>query len=41
MEYVQFNHAFVPWLSILDVMMFNDLATIQNMLTQYDLNAAI
>jgi hypothetical protein len=41
MEYAQFNHAFVPWLSILDVMMFNDLATIQNMLTQYDLNAAI
>ncbi len=27
-EYVQFNNEFIPWLSIVDVMMFNDLSTI-------------
>ncbi len=35
--YPQFNHDFVPWLSILDVMMFNDKPGIQEMLKQYDL----
>jgi hypothetical protein len=28
-EYAQFGNAFVPWLSIIDVMMFNPLDTIQ------------
>ncbi|MCA9139312.1 MAG: WbqC family protein [Planctomycetales bacterium] len=28
--YQQFNHSFVPWLSILDVMMFNSLAAVQD-----------
>jgi hypothetical protein len=29
-EYQQFGHAFVPWLSIIDVMMFNPIDVIQN-----------
>lgn len=37
-EYVQFGDAFVPWLSIIDVMMFNPLDTIQAcILTNYEL----
>lgn len=37
-NYRQFGHPFVPWLSILDVMMFNDAASIrQNYLGNYDL----
>lgn len=32
-EYAQFDPTFVPWLSIIDVMMFNPLATIQQVLT--------
>lgn len=37
-SYRQFNHMFVPWLSILDVMMFNDTASIRrNFLDNYDL----
>jgi len=37
-SYQQFAHPFVPWLSILDVMMFNDAASIrQNYLCNYDL----
>lgn len=36
--YQQYNHPFVPWLSILDVMMFNDSISIrQNFLGNYDL----
>lgn len=31
-EYKQFDHAFVPWLSIVDVMMFNSIETIQEAL---------
>ncbi len=31
-EYQQFNHPFVPWLSILDVMMFNSADQISTML---------
>ncbi|TVZ59143.1 WbqC-like protein [Flavobacteriaceae bacterium MAR_2010_105] len=36
--YKQFNESFVPWLSILDVMMFNSPKDINTMLTTYDLN---
>ncbi len=35
--YRQFNDDFVPWLSMLDVLMFNDPDSINNMLTQYEL----
>ena len=38
-EYPQFGDAFVPWLSIIDVMMFNPLETIQTCIsTNYELN---
>jgi hypothetical protein len=37
-EYAQFGAPFVPWLSIIDAMMFNSVETIQRHLTQgYDL----
>lgn len=36
-EYTQFNNTFVPGLSIIDVMMFNDKETIKTMLNQYEL----
>ncbi|MFN4145740.1 MAG: WbqC family protein [Runella sp.] len=36
-EYTQFKNDFVPWLSIIDLMMFNDKATIQDFLKKYDL----
>lgn len=36
-EYVQFNHPFVPWLSIIDVLMFNDLETVKGFLDAYTL----
>lgn len=37
-EYVQFGDAFVPWLSIIDVMMFSRLDTIQSCIsTNYEL----
>lgn len=36
-SYKQFCNTFVPWLSILDVMMFNSKHAISEMLTQYDL----
>lgn len=37
-EYVQFGNDFVPWLSIVDVMMFNPVESIQTYLTNgYDL----
>lgn len=37
-EYSQFGDAFVPWLSIVDVMMFNSLDTIQTCIsTNYEL----
>jgi hypothetical protein len=35
--YPQFNNKFVPWLSIIDVMMFNSPVTISEMLTQYEI----
>ena len=37
-EYTQFGAEFVPWLSVIDVMMFNSLDTIQqSILTNYEL----
>jgi len=36
-EYKQFNNEFVPWLSILDVMMFNSVEEISKMLDNYEL----
>lgn len=36
-EYKQFNNDFVPWLSILDVMMFNSVDEIKEMLNNYKL----
>ena len=35
--YSQKRDYFEPWLSIIDVMMFNDVPTIKNYLNQYDL----
>ena len=35
--YTQFGDGFIPWLSILDVMMFNSKEAITKMLTQYSL----
>jgi hypothetical protein len=35
--YKQFNATFVPWLSVIDVMMFNAPAEIKNFLKEYDL----
>ncbi|CAN5376086.1 WbqC family protein [soil metagenome] len=37
-SYSQFGETFVPWLSILDVLMFNDRNTISKLLTEYELN---
>lgn len=37
MEYRQFANAFIPWLSIIDVMMFNSVYEISKMLDSYDL----
>ena len=36
-EYQQFTDRFIPWLSIIDVLMFNSVDEIQKMLTQYEL----
>lgn len=35
--YAQLNGNFIPWLSIIDVMMFNSPEIIQNMMNQYEL----
>lgn len=35
--YSQFGHPFVPWLSIIDVLMFNSLDQIRQMLGAYDI----
>ena len=37
-EFPQFGDAFVPWLSIIDVMMFNSIEEIQRQLTRFDLH---
>lgn len=36
-EYPQFNHPFVPWLSIIDVLMFNSVEQTRQILKQYQL----
>ncbi|WP_250658621.1 WbqC family protein [Alkalimarinus coralli] len=36
-EYKQHNNEFVPWLSIVDIMMFSNLSSIQEMLTHFTL----
>lgn len=36
-EYPQFNNRFVPWLSIIDVLMFNSVEQVNKMLDQYEL----
>lgn len=36
-EYKQFDHEFVSWLSILDVLMFNSKEEVKKMLTQFEL----
>jgi len=36
-SYKQFNNDFIPWLSIIDVMMFNSKEEIKSMLNQYEL----
>jgi len=36
-EYEQFKYKFVPWLSIIDVLMFNSTEKIYEMLNKYDL----
>ena len=35
--YPQFKNKFIPWLSIIDVMMFNSKGTISEMLTHYEI----
>lgn len=35
--YPQFNNSFIPWLSIIDVLMFNPAEKIQEMLNRYEL----
>lgn len=36
-EYTQFDHEFVPWLSIIDILMFNDIEKIKGYLNEYEL----
>jgi WbqC-like protein family len=36
-EYKQFNNDFVPWLSIIDVLMFNSIEEVEEMLDKYEL----
>lgn len=36
-EYTQFKNEFVPWLSIIDVLMFNSIEEINEMLNKYEL----
>ena len=36
-RYKQFNHEFIPWLSIIDVLMFNSKETVQQYLKEYSL----
>lgn len=36
-HYTQFDDKFIPWLSIIDVMMFNSIKEIKNMLNKYEL----
>ncbi|GAB3182068.1 WbqC family protein [Telluribacter humicola] len=36
-SYPQFKNDFVPWLSMLDVLMFNEVSTVHELLTAYEL----
>ncbi len=36
-KYAQFNHKFVSWLSVIDVLMFNDIEQIKSYLNEYEL----
>lgn len=36
-EYPQYNNRFVPWLSIIDVLMFNSVEQVNNMLDQFEM----
>ncbi|MGB4205606.1 MAG: WbqC family protein [Bacteroidales bacterium] len=36
-EYKQFNNNFVPWLSIIDILMFNSVDEVNNMLDKFEL----
>lgn len=36
-EYTQFDHEFVPWLSIIDILMFNEIKQVKSYLTEYEL----
>ncbi len=36
-EYAQFDHEFVPWLSIIDVLMFNEIEQVKSYLNEYEL----
>lgn len=36
-EYKQFSYEFIPWLSIIDVLMYNGVERTKNMLYEYDL----
>ncbi|WP_138990907.1 WbqC family protein [Larkinella sp. C7] len=36
-EYPQFQNEFIPWLSIADVLMFNDVPAVQEMLKEFEL----
>ncbi|MBC7404816.1 MAG: WbqC family protein [Cytophaga sp.] len=36
-QYRQFDDEFVPWLSIIDVLMFNDVSTVKKILKEYEL----
>jgi len=36
-EYAQFNNDFVPWLSVIDVVMYNSVEVIQEQLTKVDI----
>lgn len=35
-EYRQFENEFIPWLSVIDVLMFNSIADVKSMLNQYE-----
>ena len=37
LQYNQFNNEFIPWLSIIDVMMFNSLNEIKSYMSKYEL----
>ena len=36
-EYTQFNHEFVPWLSIIDILMFNEIEKVKSYLNEFEL----